>query len=480
MMAPDLHPALERLRRRQRRADALDSAIWWAPVGAAVAIALIGFGRMVPAAWVEPVAVIAAGCLIGVPVAAHFLRRVSLLAVARRVDMNCDLHDRLATALVFERDLHGDEAASIEDVRMPDSFDRVERAHLLDLQRADALAAVVEVRPEEAYPYVVPRRRLTVAASLGAIAIVLSLLPNPQDLILAKQAAVQTAAKAEAERLEAIVSDQADPAGLSPEEQEAFEAALAALVERLKANPGSVEQALSDIAAADAQLESLQDPAAENRARAAGGLSERLSTLAASAAGPSVAADPAGGTGDTGAGGEGGAPGGGEPGASDGKDLLADLEGLAAALDAMTPEEQARAAEILAGMAGEAAAAGAAGELESLAGAVQNGDAAAAAAAAEALAAAVEGALAEAAGNAALDSARDAVAASREPIAAAGAEGSSAQAGSAGGRADGSSSRGSSSAQGFGYWAARVRRLERCQTSRRSGPRRGGRFRAGR
>jgi hypothetical protein len=119
-----------------------------------------------------------------------------------------------------------------------------------------------------------------------ALALTLALLPNPMDLILAQQAAVRAAAQEQAraiERARQELEQSTDP--VSEDRAKALQA-LAELMKELAANPGDLEQALADLAAAEARLRELQNPQAAARQAAAEQIAARLTALARGKAQP--------------------------------------------------------------------------------------------------------------------------------------------------------------------------------------------------
>jgi hypothetical protein len=130
-------------------------------------------------------------------------------------------------------------------------------------QQADALAHVHQLDLARDLPWKIPRRALAVAAGLLVFAILLLVLPNPQDAVLQQRAAIRQAAEEQAEQLETLAEEIASLEGMSPEEREELARQLREAAEELRKNPGDAEEAVADVEAAREalrqQMEKLED-----------------------------------------------------------------------------------------------------------------------------------------------------------------------------------------------------------------------------
>jgi hypothetical protein len=153
------------------------------------------------------------------------------LRVARRVDSELALRDRLATALELSR------GVSAGDTR----FDLA----LVAYQKADALAVARSIEPASAFPLRWPRRSLALAAGCLIAALLLGLMPNPMEAILAERTAVAEVAREQAEQLEELAGELAEVESLDPTDQEELLRQLREAAERLRANPGNRERGLA-------------------------------------------------------------------------------------------------------------------------------------------------------------------------------------------------------------------------------------------
>lgn len=290
-------------------------------------------------------------------VLAHLVRfpflRPSDERTARQLDRELHLKERLFTALELEQ--------------------RGLNSRLTQAQQEDALDQVQAVDPVRALPWRVPRRALTAAAGLLVGALLLFFLPNPQDVVLQKRAALRQEAEAQAAELEALAEKVAALEQLSPEEREELLRTLDEAAERLRDDPEQVEEVVADL---EAVREALRQSLEERQAyrAAVDETEELLRDLAGELAQGNEAALEA---------------------------ALAGLEALPELLEGMSEEEIAELARQLVELAQRAAAdPELAQAMESLAQALQAADPEALAQATAAMAAALEQSAAEVAAQA--------------------------------------------------------------------------------
>jgi hypothetical protein len=360
-----LHTHLTRLGRRLRWRDALRLAVY--TLGPALLLAALI--QIAARWWPLPDRHLWAALpleiwLLGVTLYS-LLRPPTLWQIARRLDRELRLKDRLATALELEERKSG----RVEEWAKPSTFEpkapHGQPSNLPTLQLSDALAVAQRLTPTM-LPWRIPRRPLWWAGGLLALTLALALLPNPMDAILAQRAAIQAVVQKQAEAVEEARRELEKSTEPTAEERAEALRALAELMKELSANPGDLEQALADLAAAQAQLRQLQDPQAATRQSAAEQIAAQLTALA---------------RGET-------------KQNTDLNEAASALTELAAALGAMDTASQAELAEALESMAAQAAPtdAGLAESLLDMAQAARTGDVGQAAQAA----AAAQGALARA------------------------------------------------------------------------------------
>lgn len=206
------------------------------------------------------------------------LRPLSLFQIARQLDTELGLKDRLATALELAAGKFGG-----LDNNLPSS-------NLPTFQLHDALSVVQQITPA-ALPWQVPRRPLWLAGGILALAVGLTFFPNPMDAILAQRAAIREAAQKQAEAIQEARHEFEKSTDPTAEERAKALQALAELMKQLSANPGDLEQALADLARAEAKLRELQDPQAAARQTAAEQIAAQLAELAQKTSQTSTAAD---------------------------------------------------------------------------------------------------------------------------------------------------------------------------------------------
>ncbi len=222
-----LKEALRPVRRRLRGSRVLQGAAWGLLTGAAMALLLLVSARlgMIPGNWILPVSAIAASPVAGMLAAG--IRRISDVDAARAAD-RCGLRERAITALEATGDSPA-EALLLEDA-------------CRHLQALDARQ--IQGRPV--------KKRLTAAAALGSVCILLALLPGgsprtepvPAEAVpplreaarRLEQAAEQEGAdisEAERRELRRLARDVSREAG-NPRSRESLDKALDDAVNRLE------------------------------------------------------------------------------------------------------------------------------------------------------------------------------------------------------------------------------------------------------
>jgi hypothetical protein len=371
---------LRRLGRRLRLRDGslLAQRSLWLAALAALLIQVAGRLWPVPWLWLWTLAPFAlwAAAVVGI----SLLRPLPAERVARRVDRELGLKERLSTAVELES---GPEPTDGPGFPIA----------LVSLQHQDALVTARAIEPRRALPLRWQRRPLGLAALLAALIVVAALLPNPMDAVLEERAGVARAAEEQATALEKLAEQIEESQALSPEDREDLLRQLAELAEELRANPGDREEALAELSKLDEALRRRLDPGAAARQAALESLSAQLQALAQEASQEAAGSD------------------------------AEALQALAEALANMEPAAQEALARELAALAGEASQAGdgaLAQALAALAQAAQQGDAAAAAEAAQAAGQALSQAQSASAAQTELAEALARVQGSRQAIAGAG------------------------------------------------------------
>jgi hypothetical protein len=270
---PGLDERLAPYGRRLRLRDGVEvgqRTLWFAGV-AAVLVQVAG--RVVPIkglGWwtIAPVVgwtMIVAG--------AALLRRQSTLHVARHLDRELGLKERIATAVFLEGAVHAKEGGRGEG--------------LVALQRQDALAALASGRTFAIRWARVP---LIVAGALAGAAIALALVPNPMRGLLGEREAFAGVAQQEAAAIERLRDEIAEQPALIEQEREELLRRLTELAAELRANQGSEEEALADLSRAEQELAEQVDPDAAAKQSVLMSLSTQLQALSKEATGQDAAA----------------------------------------------------------------------------------------------------------------------------------------------------------------------------------------------
>lgn len=259
MMGGDpLREILRRWGQRVRLSESLIWGPWGASVGLAVGLALALAARMRPLLIARHLIGAAGllaliGALIGA--AAAWLRPRPLSSLARLFDRRFGLAERLTTAVeIADGRLHASPAMAAA-------------------QQADALQAARRAPP---LPLRAPRWALVAVIGLAAALALAIGLPNPQEDVLAQQAAVQAAIEEQIEALEEVREEIAAAEGLSEADRQALLQALDETIAALEEGRLTPEEAVAALSEAEQTLARLQDPEA---ARAADALREAAEAL---------------------------------------------------------------------------------------------------------------------------------------------------------------------------------------------------------
>lgn len=312
----ELHRLLSRLGRWMRLRDAalLAQRSLWLAVLAAGLVQIAG--RFVPLTrlwlwtWL-PLGIWLVMCLLWALIAP-----ASAMRVARRVDYEQALKERLSTALALEASQTGGQTAESEA--------------LVQLQHADALIAARRLTPHKAFTLTWQRRPLIAAAVLLASIVLMAFLPNPMDRVVQERAAVQAELEEQSRRIEALAEELQQEDALTPEEREALARQLEELARQLQENPGDREEALADFARLEENLRERVNPELAQQSAALETLAAQLQALAEAQTGEE----------------------------SENSSLEQSLQELAEQLGEMGSAEQQAAAQSLADLAAQAAQAG--------------------------------------------------------------------------------------------------------------------------
>ena len=223
-----------------------------------------------------------------------------------------------------------------------------------DLLRQDALQQAERARLTRAFPIRINRKEVGILAIVALAALLLAVLPNPMNQLLAQRrgdAASQARAAGAVHDVQAKIAANATTVPADPKVQKI----LSATEKQIRQAPDP-RQALQSISPAEQQLQQLSDPQTPARTSTAQNLASSLSaTKAGKAAGQALTASPA-------------------------KGAQA-LRELASQLQSLTPQERAQLAQALATAAQHAQDPAMAASLSRASSALAAGDYAAAAAA---------------------------------------------------------------------------------------------------
>jgi hypothetical protein len=197
------------------------------------------------------------------------LRQASLMQIARRVDLELSLKERLSTALAlqnradqFSAPILALQQADAINVVQAQSTNRISPTNtsLTHLQRNDALRVAATIIPDKDFVLDWLIRPMATGAVLVSMILVSALISNPQTLILKQRAELQQAAKEQAKQIEKARQEIEASKDISPEMQEELLRQLAELTKNLERNPGDLEQALADLSRLEQELKRKLDP----------------------------------------------------------------------------------------------------------------------------------------------------------------------------------------------------------------------------
>ncbi|MFI5269445.1 MAG: hypothetical protein ACHQ7M_18870, partial [Chloroflexota bacterium] len=239
----------------------LQSAIVWflraacLGLGAdAVMLLVARFKAFTPQPWllgVVAVGLAVIGAFIGL------MQRYSPQTIAARTDQQLSLKERLTTALELQR--------------------RREAGMLAQAQISDAMWHARRIEPWHTFPPRVPGREGKLIAAAALVTAALIVIPNPGKAAIQRQAAVATAIKQEAQKLDKTAVDiqrNEQQTGNRSQDQQTIDQILAELQKQLRQPQLSAEDALAKLQSAQQKLQANQDTNDDS-------LSEALLALAA-------------------------------------------------------------------------------------------------------------------------------------------------------------------------------------------------------
>lgn len=246
-MDPRLEQTLSRWHARLRATESLAWSAWALTAGLALALATALAARAVPMLTSAALARLSATLILGAALlglAAAWTPWRSQSRLVRLFDRRLGLSERLTTAL------------ELGSGRLRTS------PAMAAAQQADTLATAAAVDVRASLPLQVPRRAL-LASGLLAVALIAALVvPNPQEALLQRRAALEAALAEQADRLQSVHDQIAQAEGLSDAEREELLRALEAAIAALEAERATPEEGVAALAEAERQLAELRDPGA--------------------------------------------------------------------------------------------------------------------------------------------------------------------------------------------------------------------------
>jgi septal ring factor EnvC (AmiA/AmiB activator) len=196
-------------------------------------------------------------------------RRLSPMHIARQVDVELGLFERLSTSLALN------ELSIASTASMPNASP----SSLVLAQQQDALQVARTIQPRLAFPLRWQRQPVIISSLLLVVILVTATLPNPKNAILAERAAVRAEAQKQSERIEKLKEEVAKAEGLSEEDRADLQRQLNELAQKLRTNPGDLEQAIADLSKVEEALKQKLDPNSVAKAANLEALASQLSAL---------------------------------------------------------------------------------------------------------------------------------------------------------------------------------------------------------
>jgi len=193
----------------------------------------------------------------------------SLMQIARRVDLELSLKERLSTALAlqsqpvpFSHQITASQQVEASQLAQAHPANKISLStpNLTHLQRNDALSVAAVIVPTEAFMLNWLFRPLATGMVMISIIIASSLIPNPQTALLKQRLELQQAAKEQAKQIEKATKEIEASKNISPEMKKELIKQLAELSKNLEHNPGDLEQALADLSKLEQELKRKLDP----------------------------------------------------------------------------------------------------------------------------------------------------------------------------------------------------------------------------
>lgn len=185
------------------------------------------------------------------------LQRYSTQSIAARTDQRLYLKERLTTALELQR--------------------KREAGMLAQAQIDDAMWHVRRIEPWRSFPPRIPSREGKLIAAAVVVTAALVAIPNPGKAAIQRQAAISTAIKQEAQKLDKTAADikqNEQQTGNRSQDQQTIDQILSELEKQLRQPQLSAEDALAKLESAQQKLQANQDTNADS-------LAEALQALAA-------------------------------------------------------------------------------------------------------------------------------------------------------------------------------------------------------
>ncbi len=279
-MAPSnpLIPYLTRLKWRLRLRDGWQLAqrtLWWAML---LSVLVLVVGRLWPIEQLWIWALIpTAVWLVGV-IGYTLFRPQPVLRVARRVDAELHLKERLSTSLVID---------GVGGKQIPEALKASFQPELVDQLHADALHTMRGIDAVRDFPLRAERRALLFSTVALAAALALLFLPNPMDGVIRERQEVVRETQRQAEQIDRLRDQVKNAQEMSPEERDALLKRLAELSRQLHANTGNREEALANLSNLEESLRQKLDPKAGQRQAMLEAMAAQLQALSQNEKNPS-------------------------------------------------------------------------------------------------------------------------------------------------------------------------------------------------
>ena len=205
---------------------------------------------------------------IGIVIGYIYIKPTSLSKIARRVDNELNLQERLSTSIFLQTEY---QEFSSPAFRFPQD--------MVLAQQNDALSLAQSIQPNRSFPLRVVSRPMVIAGILAFVLIILFVVPNSMNAVLNQRDAIKSTAQEQVSRIENLQQEIAANGDLSEAEKQELIRELAELSIALQDNRGDIEDALADLSKVERDLKARLNPESAEQQANLQSLADQLTAL---------------------------------------------------------------------------------------------------------------------------------------------------------------------------------------------------------